>query len=130
MKTLLCLLLAVLAMPAATIEITIRNDAKAVISTTTLTISAATLKALNDWRGGQVSVPAVAEVKNAQGVVIRPAVPAVLIYPTIDSLWKKIIGEFLTANVLQDYHPAIIEQRRLRDVANAEEKRLLSGAVQ
>jgi hypothetical protein len=128
MKTLTCLLFAALAMPAATIEITVRGNDKQVVSTTTLQITAAALKALNDWRGAQVLTPAVAETKDAQGTLI-PAVPAVLTYPTIDSLWRKIIGEFITANVLYDYHPAIIEQRRLRDVANSEEKRLLGDAV-
>ena len=112
MRLILCSLIAALTLSAATITITVRNDAGTIISTSVMQTDMATLKAFNDWRQAQVTAP------------------AVLTYPTVDALWKHIIGSFIRDNVLEDWLPSIIEQRRLKDVAESERKRLLEAAVQ
>jgi ribosomal protein L11 len=114
---------------AATITITVANDAKVVVSTTTLTVQAAVLKAaLTDWRQAQVLTPAVAEVKDEQGNTLAAARPAVLKYPTISDVWREIIGTFIRGT-LDDYLPSILEQRRLIDVANSTKQSAVSEAV-
>jgi hypothetical protein len=129
MKLVLCSLIAALTLSAATITITVANDAKVVVSTTTLTIPAAVLKAaLTDWRQAQVVTPAVAEVKDDQGKTLAAASPAVLKYPTISDVWKEIIGTFIRGT-LDDYLPSILEQRRLIDVANSTKQAEVTGAV-
>ena len=107
MRLITCMLLAALALTAADITITVRNDAGAVVSTTVLTTSNNVLTALNQWRQANLQT-----------------------YPTVDSLWRAIIVGFVKDNVLADYHAAIVEQRRLIDVATAEIERLKVLAVQ
>jgi hypothetical protein len=107
MKLIVCTLFAALALAAADITIVVRTDAGAVVSTTVLNTTNAVLTALNEWR-------------LAQGIK----------YPTVDSFWRGVIGDFFRERVLMDYNAAILEQRRLIDVANAEIDRLKALALQ
>lgn len=107
MKTLFCLLLAVAVMQAASLTLIVKNDAGTTISTTVLTVPMTTITALNAHR------------------LANPAA-----FPAVDSYWKAIIGNYIRDHVLVDYQAAIIEQRRLIDVAAAEIERLKALAVQ
>ena len=107
MRLITCLLLAALTLTAASLTLIVKNDAGATISTTVLTVPMTTITALNANR-----------LANPQA------------FPTVDSYWKAIIGDYIRDHVLADYHAAIVEQRRLIDVANAEIQRLKALAVE
>ena len=107
MKTLTCLFLAASLMSAASLTLIVKNDAGIVISTTVLTVPMTTVTALNAHR------------------LANP-----IIFPTVDSYWRAIIGTYIRDHVLADYQVAIVEQRRLIDVATAEIGRLKVLAVQ
>lgn len=106
MKLLFCLFVAALTIQAASLTLIVKNDAETTISTTVLTVPMTTITALNSHR------------------LANPTA-----FPTIDSYWKAIIGDYIRDHVLADYQAAIVEQRRLIDVANAEIERLKALAV-
>jgi hypothetical protein len=113
---------------AGDLTITIRNDAGQVVSTTVLQTNNTVIQALNQWRLGQIVTPAIPEHKDAQGNTI-PAVPAVLLYPTISDFWKARLKDIILP-VLTDYNDAIVAQRAKIDAANAAIKVLQDTAVQ
>jgi len=121
MKHLITLVLLALPLAAADITITVKNDAGATVSTTTITTSNAVLAALNDWRGEQILTPA---TKDAQGVDI----PAVLRYPTLDSLMKGVLGGFVRS-VVGDRMTAVRAEQTKIETSRAEAERLKAALV-
>jgi len=103
MKTLILALILALPVTAAEIQITVRNDAGAVVSDVTLTTNDDVLQAINDWRLDQVIQP---EVRDGEGNIIAEEQ---LRFPTVNSLWRYIIGSFVR-NHLADRLPSVQEK--------------------
>ncbi len=117
------LMIALLALPVAAGEITVtfKNDAGVVVTTSTFTLSAAVLAAINDWRLEQIETPAT----TLNGKVV----PAVLRYPTSASLWRGVLAGFVRSAVGDRLAEVKVEQVKI-EAANATIKVLKESVVQ
>ena len=121
MKTLVVFLLASVISFAASIIITVKNDAGQTITTTVIQTNDAMLTAANQWRLSQVISH---ETTDAGGKIV----PAALQFPTIDSLWRHIVIGFFRENVI-DLMPNIQLEYMKINTANAEIKRLKTETI-
>jgi len=107
MKTILMIALLALPAVAGDVSVTFRDDAGKIVATTTFTMSNEVLAAIGAWRLEQIETPATTD---ANGKTI----PAVLRYPTTESLWRGVFSGFVRAAV-GDRLPAVqLEQVKIR----------------
>jgi len=123
MKTLILALILALPVTAAEIQIIVRNDAGKVISDVTLTTNDDVLQAINDWRLDQVIQP---EVQDGEGKIIAEEQ---LRFPTVNSLWRYIIGSFVR-NHLADRLPSVQAKKAEIEQAQQELEQVKDAAVQ
>jgi len=110
MKTILMIALLALPAVAGDVSVTFRDDAGKVVATTTFTMSNEVLAAIGAWRLEQIETPATTD---ADGKVV----PAVLRYPTTESLWRGVFGGFVRSAV-GDRLPAVAAEQVKIKTAN------------
>jgi len=115
-RILLSLLVAATLAAAAEIQIVVRNDTGQVVSTVTLTTTNAVLAAVNAWRLAQTSPGA------------KPGDPPVLTYPTVESLWQRVIGGFIKS-VVRPYLRVVADEQAKIDAAKVAQDAAVEGAI-
>jgi hypothetical protein len=114
MRLLFSLLISASVLLAAEIRIQVVNDAGKQVSSVVLTTNDAVLAALNSWRLAQ-------QTRDANSNLV----PA---YPTVESLWRSHIRNFVISAIGDSLDAIKTEQAKI-DAANAKIKELKEGAI-
>jgi hypothetical protein len=123
MKTIILLLCAALALSAAEIQVIVRNDAGATVTSVTLKTTDEVFVKLNQWRLAQI-VSCTPAVKPGD-----PCTP-VLKFPTVGDFLRWIVREAFM-NILRSHPPdSVVAQEAIANTATVKAAKLREAAIQ